>query len=228
MVDSLIRKPLAQKKKKLLKVHLSAFTATKYVSVASSLNQGKDTSRRQAGTTCPMHQSSWVWSIQFLPEEDLDASPLTTWFGGPFGVTGRQWLTMMTSRPSYYKFTWPHCPPGTELPRLSRRLVTPCVQLTISLVCHSEDTTRNRTPRSVCYILMWSGQKIDTRKKIYIYFHSTVWPWEHRWGWWPDNSGWAEVSGFQSASHSLYFNYPIHRSNVKKRAAPTKPCLHVK
>lgn len=112
-----------------------------------------------------MHQSSWVWSIQFLPEEDLDASPLTTWFGGPFGVTGRQWLTMMTSRPSYYKFTWPHCPPGTELPRLSRRLVTPCVQLTISLVnCHSEDTTRNRTPRSVCYIRMRSGQKIDTNK----------------------------------------------------------------
>lgn len=74
----------------------------------------------------------------------------------------------------------------------------------------------------------WPKNRYKKKKKKKKYFHSTVWPWEHRWGWWPDNSGWAEVSGFQSASHSLYFNYPIHRSNVKKRAAPTKPCLHVK
>lgn len=89
--------------KKNFEKYISPFSLPS-VWVAIWLTEGKDTRWIQADTTCVMHQSSWVWSIQFLPEGDFDASTLTTWFGGPSWVTGRQWLAM-TSSPSYCPFT---------------------------------------------------------------------------------------------------------------------------
>lgn len=131
------------------------------------LYKGKDTSWGQAGTPWSMHQSSWVRSIQFLPEGDLNASPLTTWFGGPFGVTGRRWPTTTTSSPCYCPFTsyWLlACPPGTELPCRAVRwhLGTSILfNLTIPLDPDMLKTTGiTRDLRPVIVLLLWMARNV--------------------------------------------------------------------
>jgi len=148
---------------------------------------------RQAGTTWSKHQSSWVWSIQFLPEGDLDASPLTTWYGSPSRVTGRQWrpLAQATARSPP---AGPCCPRGIELPCLSRCQVTtqdihPLKTDNFTGLWHVKDKRYDRSSKggiskTSIFIskLLITGNVGKNFTQHRLWLNCTIWPWEDWWG----------------------------------------------